>query len=289
MDDKMTIEARGLGLKYYNHKIFELLEDLYYFYGFIADSSCSTADGILITGKYSVGNTIYSSIQGTLESIRILIYAGRLNDVFALSRKYDDAILTALYVIILIQQDESKIIETEEELNSIFTNSYVREWTSEGKQLYWKCKKPKSEIEKIDKDMWKLLGLQSNNSSSCKEYENNERQKYNDNVHYNSLSIFSNNDTESLKQNDRGLLLLEQLYNLLMQSFAIHFSYLYLMKPHLYRSCDYVCSIEEGIQPESGSEFWVASIVQDVFDKYFKIQYKDAADYLISKNLMNLK
>lgn len=143
MEDKLTIEARGLGIKYYKHKIFEFLEDLYYFYGFIATSSCDTADGLMITGKFSVGYHIYSSIQGTIESIKILIYAGRLNDVFALSRKYDDAILTVLYITKLIKQDESKIIETEEDLNSILTNSLVREWSNKGKQLYWKCDKPK--------------------------------------------------------------------------------------------------------------------------------------------------
>lgn len=289
MDDKLTIEARGLGIKYYKHKIFEFLEDLYYFYGFIATSSCDTADGLMITGKFSVGYHIYSSIQGTIESIKILIYAGRLNDVFALSRKYDDAILTALYITKLIKQDESKIIETEEDLNSILTNSLVREWSNKGKQLYWKCDKLKDEIKKIDKYMWELLGLQSNVPSSCKGKEKNQRQKCNDNVHYNSLSVFTNNDYETLQQNNKGLALLNQLYDVLMQSFAMHFSYLYIMKPYIYASNEYISSLEDGIQPEEGSERWVTSIVQDVFDKYIKAEYKEAANYLIKMDLMELK
>lgn len=289
MDDKLTIEARGLGIKYYKHKIFELLEDLYYFYEFIANSSCDTADGLMITGKFSVGYHIYSSIQGTLESIKILIYAGRLNDVFALSRKYDDAILTALYATILIKQDESKIIETEEELNSILTHSHVRKWSNKGKQLYKICTIPKSEIKKMDKYMWKLLGLKTKDSSSCKGKEKSQRQKCNDNVHYNSLSVFTNNDYETLQQNNKGLTLLDQLYDVLIQSFAIHFSYLYIMKPYIYGSNDYINSLEDGIQPEEDSERWVASIVQDVFDKYIKTEYREAANYLIKMNLMELK
>lgn len=289
MDDKLTIEARGLGIKYYKHKIFELLEDLYDFYGFIASSSCDTADGLMITGRFSVGYHIYSSIQGTIESIKILIYAGRLNDVFALSRKYDDAILTALYITKLIKQGESKIIETEEDLNSILTNSLVREWSNKGKPLYWQCDKPKKEIKNIDKYIWILLGFQTNNSSSCKEKEKSQRQKCNDNVHYNSLSVFTNNDYETLQQNNKGLILLDQLYDVLLQSFAMHFSYLYIMKPYIYGSNDYISSLEDGIQPEEGSERWVASIVQDVFDKYIKAEYKEAANYLIKMNLMELK
>lgn len=289
MDDKLTIEARGLGIKYYKHKIFQFLEDLYYFYGFIATNSCDTADGLMITGKFSVGYHIYSSIQGTIESIKILIYAGRLNDVFALSRKYDDAILTALYITKLIKQDERKIIETEEDLNSILTNSLVREWSNKGKPLYWKCDKPKDEIKKIDKYIWELLGLQNNDPSSCKGKEKNQRQKCNDNVHYNSLSVFTNNDYETLQQNNKGLVLLNQLYDVLMQSFAMHFSYLYIMKPYIYASNEYISSLEDGIQPEEGSERWVTSIVQDVFDKYIKAEYKEAANYLIKMDLMELK
>ena len=289
MDDKLTIEARGLGVKYYNHKIFELLDDLYYFYGFIAENSSNTPDGLMITGKFSVGYHIYSSIQGTLESIKILIYAGRLNDVFALSRKYDDAILTALYVSILIKQDENKIIETEEDLLSILKKSEVRDWSNKGKPLYWRCDKPKSEIEKIDKYIWNLLGLRSNDNTSLKKNEKSRRQKCNDNVHYNSLSVFSNNDYETLKHNNNGLMLLDQLFDVIMQSFAMNFSYLYLTKPYIYAANDYINSIEEGFQPEEGSENWVAPIVQDVFDKYIKTQYKEIANYLINMNLMDLK
>lgn len=288
MDDKLTIEARGLGMEYYNHKIFELLEDLYYFYELIAENSFNTQDGLIITGKFSAGYHIYSSIQGTLESIKILTYAGRLNDVFALSRKYDDAILTALYVLILINQDENKVFKTEEDLCSIFKNSDVKNWSIEGKQLYKYCTQPKAVIKKVDKYLWKLLELQSDDSTSSKN-EKSQRQKCNDNVHYNSLLVFSDNDYEALKLNNKGLILLDQLYDVLMQSFAMHFSYLYLMKPYIYSSIDYINCLEEGIQPESGSEYWVAPIVQDVFDKYIKTKYKEVSDYLIKMKLMELK
>lgn len=288
MDDKLIIEARGLSMEYYNHKIFELLDDLYCFYEFIAENCSNTPDGLIITGKFSVGYHIYSSIQGTLESIKILTYAGRLNDVFALSRKYDDAILTALYVLILINQDENKVFKTEEDLCSIFKNSEVRDWSNKVRPLYWKCAKPKAEIKKVDKKLWNLLRLQSYDFTSSNN-EKNQRQKCNDNVHYNSLLVFSDNDYEALKLNNKGLILLDQLYDVLMQSFAMHFSYLYLMKPYIYSSIDYINCLEEGIQPESGSEYWVAPIVQDVLDKYIKTKYKEVSDYLIKMKLMELK
>lgn len=128
MNDKLTIEARGLGIEYYNHKVFELLADLNDFYDFLSDSCCNTADGYLITGKFSVNSNIYSSIQGTIESIKILVFAGRLNDAFALTRKFEDAIYADLYTNILLQQDEHKIINPKESVKKIWDESIVRKW-----------------------------------------------------------------------------------------------------------------------------------------------------------------
>ena len=116
IDDTLKIEARGLSMEYYNHKVFDLLADLNYFYDFISDSCCNTGDGCMIAGKFSVNSNIYSSIQGTIESIKILVFAGRLNDAFALTRKLEDAIYTDLYTNILIKQDELKMVDPKEEI-----------------------------------------------------------------------------------------------------------------------------------------------------------------------------
>lgn len=299
MEDKLVIEARGFGLDYYNHKIFELLDDLYLFYGFLAVNCSNTADGMIITGKYSVGYTMFSSVQGTLESIKILIYAGRLNDAFALGRKYADAILTALYVYTLVRQDEKKIIETEEDLRSIFSKSNVRTWSNQGTELFWKRNKPENAIIIIDTELWKLLRLSSHKflkqedkstpKTKTAQVFDEQRLDFNDNVHYNSLSIFANNDYGMLRLSGNVSKLLDLLYDLLSQEFAFHFSYQYVMMPHVYSSNDYINDLEDGKLPKENSQYWVASIVQDVFDKYIKSKYSEVAEYLIKKNLMELK
>ena len=299
MEDKLVIEARGLGKDYCNHRIFEFLDDLNNFYGFLADSCSNTADGMIITGKFSVGCPMFSSIQGTLESIKILIYAGRVNDAFALGRKYADAILTALYVYVLVKQDEKKIIETEADLKSIFSMSDVRTWSNMGKELFWKKSKAQKAIEIIDPELWKLFHLSSDEYSKQEENGNpksgtgkvpeEERLDFNDNVHYNSLSIFANNDYDMLSLNGKGPGLLNLLYDLLSQEFAFHFAFQYVMVPHVYGSNDYIDDLENGEQPKQDSQYWVASIVQDVFDKYIKSKYSEVADYLIKKTLMELK
>ena len=71
--------------------------------------------------------------------------------------------------------------------------------------------------------------------------------------------------------------------------FAIHFSYTYIQHPEYYSSLDYVNDLDNGSEPIDGSQYWVALIVQEVFDKYIKTEYKDVADYLVKKELMELK
>lgn len=283
MDDKLTIEARGLGAEYYNHKIFNFLEDSFDFYDFLTDSCCNMADGCLITGKFSVNSNIYSSMQGTIESIKILTYAGRLNDAFALVRKYEDAVYVDLYTNILVEKDEQKIISSEEDIKNIWDNSIVRKWTLQKKKL-WKISDLntiQAKIKKVDSTLGNLL--------EETEKESKNREQCNNNVHYNSWKNFAINDYCYLKRSGEGIRLLNELYGIILKIFVIHFSYTYIQKFPIFGSSDYVDCLELDIEPEKDSQYWVASIVQDVFDKYIKTEYKEVANYLINKGLMNLE
>lgn len=283
MEDKLTIEARGLGNDYYNHKIFNFLEDLFDFYGFLSDSCCNTADGCLITGKYSVNSNIYSSVQGTVESIKILAYAGRLNDSFALTRKYEDAVYVDLYTNILLEQDEQRIVNLEEDIRNIWNNSIVRKWTLQGKKL-WKpneLQKIKNTIKQVDSTLGTLLEKvwkKSDNRGQC-----------NNNVHYNSWENFAINDYCYLQGSNKGVSSLNELYDIVLNILVIHFSYTYIQKFPIFGSSDYVDCLDLGIEPEKDSQYWVAPIAQNIFDKYIKKEYKEVADYLIDNGVMNLE
>lgn len=117
MEDQLIIKARGLGSNYYNHKIFCILEELSAFYDFLACNEEEDAKEQIVTGKKTLLFNIYSSIQGTFESLKLVVYTGRLNDAFALARKYADAITTSLYLITRVDNDASKIIESSTDIN----------------------------------------------------------------------------------------------------------------------------------------------------------------------------
>lgn len=287
MNDKLTIEARGLGIEYYNHKIFELLADLNDFYDFLSDSCCNMADGCLITGKFSVNSNIYSSIQGTIESIKILVFAGRLNDAFALTRKFEDAIYADLYTNILLQQDEHKIVNPKESVKKIWDESIVRKWVLDGYILWGKKKKGETllTIERKIKEVDPELGILFEDTKK----KSDNRQVCNDNVHYNSWETFAINDFHYLSGTRKGIELLNDLYDIILRFFVYHFSYTYIQRGIIYGSYDYINDLEEGLEPEPDSQYWIASIVQDLFDKYIKTEYNTIAQYLINKEIMNLK
>lgn len=283
IDDTLKIEARGLGMEYYNHKFFDLLADLNYFYDFLSDSCCNTGNGCMITGKFSVNSNIYSSIQGTIESIKILVFAGRLNDAFALTRKLEDAIYTDLYTNILIKQDELKIVDPKEEIKNIRDKSIVRKWVLH-KNILWReneLSTIKGKIKEVAPELGNLFEKMEKNS--------NNRQACNDNVHYNSWETFAINDFHYLSGTRKGGVLLNDLYDIVLRLFVYHFSYTYIQRGFIYGSYDYINYLEEGLEPEPDSQYWVAQIVQDVFDKYIKTEYNTIAQYLINNGIMNLK
>lgn len=281
MEENLTIDARGLGKDYYSHAVFDLLDDAYSFYEFLADAVVSFADGHVITGKLSVSSDVYTSIGGTIESIKLLTYAGRLNDVFALTRKLEDALLIDLYKSILIKQDEAKIIETDIPLVELLNDSIIRTWTRDTYKLfgYGKLNDIKNIIKAKDAHLSILL-----------DFENDPfRSECNDNMHYNSWNNFALNVNEYLSLGNRGVKSLDLIYNILVRLLAIHYSFIYILHPEYYTASDYISALEMGETPEEGSQYWVASIIQDILDKYIKTYYKAVADYLIDKNIMQLE
>lgn len=46
---------------------------------------------------YNIDTYVYSSMQGTLESMRAILLAGRINDAYALLRKYHDSAVINVY------------------------------------------------------------------------------------------------------------------------------------------------------------------------------------------------
>lgn len=281
MSNLPNIEPRGLGLDYYNHKLFPFLDKVYEFYTALSDRASDYLDGSLITGRFAFNGNIYGSISGTIESIKLLSYCGRLNDVFALLRKLEDATLIDLYKNILLKKEEENLVVSSTPIKKLLDNSVIRTWSQTTHQLMrnGELAKVKSKIKEVDARLGDLLQIE----------EKPYREDCNNNVHYNSWGNFILNVYELLKVNRQGIKALDTIYDIVRKIFAVHFSYTYIQHPEYYSSLDYLYALEDGDEPIEGSQYSVMSIVQDVFDMYIKSEYKDVADYLISKDLMDLK
>lgn len=299
-EDRFKIEIRGLGKDYFAHEVFELLDNIIAFYEFLSMNS-EGASGVLLSNKLGINSLIYSSIQGTIESIKYLSLAGHFSDAFAIARKYEDAMLTDLYANILIRddeeeimnpnilikEDEEKIMDEDDKIAELLNNSEVRTWILNRKPyLFGNISNADAKIVKRSNPEYGELTELNN---LLERYKSEPREICNDNVHYNSLKNYAYNSYNYIAYNNRGVELLDKLYNLILDVFTKHFSYTYMMKPDNFVSCDYIYAKEEGEEPEEGSEYWVASIVQDVFDKYIKTKRKDVANYLINNGTMKLE
>jgi hypothetical protein len=69
----------------------------------------------------------------------------------------------------------------------------------------------------------------------------------------------------------------------------LHAAYLFVAKQHFMVSSDYLDSLECGLTPEPDSQYWVAPIVQDLFDDVI-VQYRpDVAAKIKEHTSMQLK
>jgi len=81
---------------YRQHEVFNNLNNYSSFY----DSLSFSIMGFVSLGTRAVINIdtyVYSSIQGTLESIKLILESGRIGDAYALLRKYHDSVTLNLY------------------------------------------------------------------------------------------------------------------------------------------------------------------------------------------------
>ncbi len=213
--------------------------------------------------------SVYSALNGTLDSMQLVLSAGRINDAFALARKYDDGIMTDLYSVIYIQlhKDDNEIVEK------------INNW------VYNNSKFP------LSSEMLKYI-LQYENTSdlqtiiSTDDY-NISRKYCNNHVHYNSLHCMMLNDID-LYLDDR-MASLDQLENCIISFFAFHFGYMFSINPQYMMASDLTDYLDFGQTPPPGSEKWVAPFIQDIFSKYIKVKYPKLAEYMLRNSPMELK
>jgi hypothetical protein len=259
-----------LGKRYLHHRVFAELTEY-------ADFYCSLSFSIMnwiSQGTKAITNIdtyVYSSIQGTLESIHDILLKGRINDSYALLRKYYDSTIINVYSNLYLSDHFS--IDN-------FIVAQIDNWRKGTETL------PDFRImSKYIKDSSRLSAI-TNLLHQDKTYQS-IRKRCNDHTHYNFYHNVLLNDNEILLQN--RLTSLDTFSKDLEDIFIQHFSFVFYLNDHYWMSSDYIDSLDVGATPEEGSQYFVAPFIQNIFDKVIKAKRPDIAKEIKSKSSMNIE
>jgi hypothetical protein len=257
--------------KYKGHPVFLDLDNFIAFY----DSLSMSVMSFSTTGTKAIINIdtyVYSSIQGTLESINMTLKSGRLGDAFSLLRKYHDSIILNLYTNLYLEKNRSQ---------EKFIVEEITDWLSGKKKLpndnYGSMS---SYIEKSEE--LKDLFLAIYKDESYKQ----TRQSCNDHMHYNYFDNVLIND--NMVHNPKRIELLDLFSNDLENLFILHLCSIFYLNDHYMCSSDYIDALEVGMNPEPDSQYWVASFIQDIFSELITLKRPDLARMIKDKTFMHL-
>jgi hypothetical protein len=255
---------------YSSHTIFAATEKFIQFYkdysfGVFTFSTLGTK------AVYNIDSYLFSSMQGTLDSIRQVLLLGRINDAYALLRKLHDAVVVNICADLFLQDNigEENLLVPQ-----------VNEWFLGNKKL------PEFRImSQYIRDSSRLKAL--NELLYKDDRYKRIRENCNDHVHYNSFDIVLANDSEILNRN--RIALLDQFLLDIQDVVVLHLSYSFFINGHYMMASDYMDSLELGMTPEEGSQYLVAPYVQEIFDTVMVRFRPDIAELIKKESHMQIE
>ena len=265
----------SLGKDYLEHCVFGQLTEYADFYSSLSDSTMNW----LTQGTKSAINIdtyVFTSIHGTLESIHDILFKGRINDSYALLRKYYDSAIINIYSNLYLDDHSSFDNYIVDKINNWIKGT-------ETIPSFEKMSKYIMESAKVSE----ITQLIYKNSSFKGSIFENLRQRCNDHTHYLYFHNLLSNDNNVYLQN--RLSTLDSFSNDLKEIFILHLSYLFYFKDNYMMSSNYADSLECGLTPVENSQYWVAPFIQDIFDKVIKINRPDIAKTIKIKTGMKIE
>jgi len=250
--------------QYKKHKIFD---ELLVYKEFYKDLSFGVFSYISIGTKaiFYIDTYIYSSIEGTFDSIYQLLSLGRINDAYALLRKLYDAIIVNIYCDLYLEDKFG--------IDNIIVDK-INNWFIGNKKLpeYAKMNRYIKSHKKLE-PLNKIIDFDGRYKKI--------RENCNNHVHYNSFEIMLSNDNEVINKN--RIKLLDQLSSDVLNVVILHIACIILIDQHYIMASDYIDSLELGMTPEEGSQYLVAPYVQNMLNVTIK-KYRKDIEKVIKEN-----
>ena len=248
--------------EYQKHVLFAELSDYAKFYERLSFNVFSW----ITLGTYPVINIdtyIFSSLRGTLESIQLLLKNGRINDAWALMRKYNDSIIINIYSSLYLKNNfsiENMVVEQ------------IDGWLK-GTSTWPEFRVMSQYIRNIP-EFSELKKLLFERDSRYKDL----RSRGNNNMHYNFYANILLNDNEIFLKN--RIKILNRFLLDIRDLFILHFSYIFSIHENYMASSDYVDHLDCGTNPPADSQYWVAPFVKEIFDKTITKHRPDIAVFM---------
>lgn len=261
---------RPIDKEYKEHPVFDNLQQFEKFYKELAFSIFSfPTQGT--TAIANIDTYVYSSIQGTVESMRTILLSGRINDAYTLLRKFHDSVTINIYTNLYLKDHFSLENFQVEKINNWLHN---KEKLPEYRQMAEYIKK-----SPLLKPMSDLLSLEQT-------YKN-IRNRCNDHTHYNFFSYAMLNDNEvHIKDRQKWL---DHFYKDSRDIFTLHLGYIFLLNDHYMVSSGYIDALECDMIPEVDSQYWVAPFIQNIFDEILTPHRPDITNTIKANTSMQLK
>jgi len=264
------IVRHNLGDEYLDHVLFNEIDKYMDFYESLA-YSISNHISIGTSAITNLDTYAYSSFKGTLESIKLILMVGRMNDSYALLRKYYDATMINIYSNLFLEDNfnaENLIVKE------------IEGWKN-GSTTIPKYRKIASYIKKSPK-LKPVTDLLQKDDRYIE-----IRDRCNDHMHYNFYRNLMYNDNR-IYLGDR-VEILNTLSNDLKDLFLQHISYLFYLKDHYMMSSDFIDALEFGMEPEENAQYFVAPFIQGIFDNVVKENRPDIAQLIKKETAMKLQ
>lgn len=244
--------------EYTEHPIFEDIDLMMDAYDFLSYNSFGfMPDGL--PGEWINYETyIFSSLKGTLESMKMLLESAHINDAFAVLRKYFDEIMIAVFYVVYCQDQIKVNID-----KLLYTVQKLKDWKD------GKAKSPRYDaIIKYLKRSKSFSDLMSKFVFEKDKGFGKIRSYLDDNMHINRYILMLNNDNEL--HNERRVNLLNRFHQYLNSIFSFHFASVIFTTSHYLMATDYRDCLECDMAPPEDSQNWVAPIGQDAFNKFIE-------------------
>jgi hypothetical protein len=256
--------------EYQNHAVFTDLIQYRAFY----ESLAYTIFGFISRGTRAIGNIdsyLFSSIQGTLVSIGTILRDGRINDAYALLRKYHDSAIINIYTGLYLEDNVS--------VQNLVV-AQIDRWL-QGRDQLPEFRIMSDYIRRSPKVAPITLLLFADDRYK------RLRSRCNEHTHYNFYQNVLLNDNKIVLPGRRPAL--EEFSNDLRDVLILHASYMFFANGHYMMSSDHVDCLECGITPEPDSQYWVAPFVQQIFNQTLKTFRPDIAATIKQHSSMHLE